>query len=64
MCRVGREHRRSQDFVCGGALILHQNLITFFGRHPVLHAHILTFFISLRGGEGALIKFSPIFASF
>jgi len=48
-------HRRSQDFVCGGALFLDQNLITFFCHYPLLRGHIhhilppTAFFSPLRG---------------
>ena len=61
-------HRRSQDFVWGAALVLDQNLMTFFSHHPLLHGvhHILPptncLFISSAGVH--LTKFSPIFPHF
>jgi len=63
LCHIA-SHRRSQDFVCGGALYSWPKSDDLFSSHLLLHGHILpaTTFLSVCGG--ALAKFSPIFAWF
>ena len=53
-----RRHRRSQDFLCGGALFLTKNLMTFFKSSPSFPCSYALYIVStcpsflshLRGG--------------
>ena len=44
-----RDHRRSQDFLCGGALFLTKNLMTFFSHH-LLFPSSYALYLATSGG--------------